>query len=724
MGPLDPQNAPVLEGASLRLGRKRLPLRSGAMHYWRNPRDQWRAALTQLKGLGLPMVETYVPWGVHERPEGGFDFGETDPRKDLSAFLTLAAELDLYVFLRPGPHINAELTYFGLPERVVRDAEIQARTPRGNPVTLYFPPRMFPVPSHASEAYFEAIGDWYGQLAPVVAPHVWPNGPVVMLQIDNEAGYFFRNGPFCQDYHPDAISAWHTFLETRHGSLETAGTRHGRDYSAWPDAQPPRGWDVGKDLGQDGAIDPHRALCRQLDWAKFQEHLLTRAVDRMKRQWFLVAPPVPTVHNLSLGDGGLPASPPAMAEAVDLVGFDYYHAAGSDCDALRTIKRRTLYLSGTFGSGYAPELGVGAPPWFTPLSSNDSITCALAAMAYGLRGFNLYMAVDRDRWYGAPIDAQGAARPEADEWRRLLDALEALEFETLERPARVALLWPREYARLSRATHLLGLASPANLEAMNVDPTAACRPDTFGFEEPIQWAWWQLLATFADALTAANVPYVFVDSEVSAERLKSFDVVFAPTYEFTEAGRWSRLVEAAASGTHVVYGPQRPTLDDRLEPLDAAVGTAPLGDPVSVGSQHAVHALVHEWIERFGLERPYPALVVDTAVHRRGKAERSEASHVPGTGFGGRAPKEHRDGDRDAVLFVVNEGPARNAQLTLPAERDWTRLRDALTGEVFAEDPSMTRLTLPMTAQHVRLLVMETDADAAADTSAAETDHA
>ena len=70
-----------------------------------------------MRWLGLTFVESYVPWGVHETAEGRFDFGEDDPRKDLGAFLDLAKELGLYVFLRPGPHVNAELPYFGLPRR-------------------------------------------------------------------------------------------------------------------------------------------------------------------------------------------------------------------------------------------------------------------------------------------------------------------------------------------------------------------------------------------------------------------------------------------------------------------------------------------------------------------------------------------------------------------------------------------------------------------------------
>jgi beta-galactosidase len=57
---------PKLAGRALRVGNAEVPLHSGAMHYWRLERDAWRPGLEEIKNLGLPIVDTYVPWGVHE----------------------------------------------------------------------------------------------------------------------------------------------------------------------------------------------------------------------------------------------------------------------------------------------------------------------------------------------------------------------------------------------------------------------------------------------------------------------------------------------------------------------------------------------------------------------------------------------------------------------------------------------------------------------------------
>jgi len=657
----------------VRLGRRglrigdtpaELGLWSGAVHYWRLARDDWRPALLETARLGLPIVETYAPWGVHELGPGEFDFGERDPRKDLGAFLDLAGELGLYVFLRPGPHINAELTYFGIPERVVYDKACQARSPRQNPVILSFPPEMFPVPSYASSNYHGEVGRWFDAVAEIAAPRLWPDGPIVLLQVDNEASYYFRDDNYEQDYHPDAVELWRRFIEAKHGRLEDAAGAHRRPYGSWDEVLPPTRFD---------ARTPEE-LPLHLDWAEFKEELITQALARMKRRLARAGlKQVPTVHNLPLGDGGLPLSVPAIDRVVDVVGLDYYHQSRQH----RTIKRRTLYLSGTVPLPYAPELGVGAPYWFPPLSHEDSLFTALVALAYGLRGFNLYMTVDRDRWYGAPIDARGTPRIEAAVWKQLLDALQRLRFHELERRAEVALMVPREYGRLARATHLLGgLLSSSHLEAIGGTPVDGCSEDPLGFDAPVQIDWWWLLGRMSDALTAAGVPYVYVDGETPATRIRGIRLLFTPCYEFVSMERWKRLLELGHKGVTVAFGPRTPTFDDRMRrypfelPADAR-----LVDP-----RHAdeARALVDGFVAELALPRPfraYPA-PVETAVHE--------------------------DADGPKVLFVMQpEDASVDARVEVPGP---VELRDVLSGDRFAGEGEVR---IPLAPKSCRMLAVE-----------------
>src|SRR6185436_16399058 len=138
-------------------------------------------------------------------------------------------------------------------------------------------------------------------------------------------------------------------------------------------------------------------------------------------------------HNLPPGQDATPLNAARVTQVVDLVGFDYYHAATPQNRSI--IARRTSELSvRSEGSGlpaFACEMGAGFPPFFPPLDERDSAFAVLAALAYGLRGFNVYMAVERDRWIGSPIDRHGRPRPFAAFWRKLIAALDATAFHTL-----------------------------------------------------------------------------------------------------------------------------------------------------------------------------------------------------------------------------------------------------------------------------------------------------
>jgi beta-galactosidase len=285
------------------------------------------------------------------------------------------------------------------------------------------------------------------------------------------------------------------------------------------------------------------------------------------------------------------------------------------------------------------------------------------------------MAVDRDRWYGAPIDAFGHARPEATAWRRFLAALENVGFHRAKRDVRVALQWPREYQRLTRATHLLGTLSPAVLEAMGNTPVELCRADTLGFERPIQHAWWDDLARVAAALTAAQVPYVYVDSEAPDARYDGCDVVFAPSYEYASPARFEQLTRLAERGVHVVYGPRRPELDEALLPRTFAL---PGGHSPTRVDDTMAHALVADWVGRFELERPFATLPpVETTVHEIDGEER--------------------------VLFVLNPSNAREAEIALSRP---TVAVDALTGESIAGE---TSLRVAIDGESCRMFLLQSE---------------
>ena len=92
-----------------------------SLFYFRLPREQWRARLEQVRRSGYTCVDVYLPWNFHELAPGRWSF---DGRRDVAAFLDLAAETGLHVIARPGPYICSEWDGGALPAWLGLDAEL------------------------------------------------------------------------------------------------------------------------------------------------------------------------------------------------------------------------------------------------------------------------------------------------------------------------------------------------------------------------------------------------------------------------------------------------------------------------------------------------------------------------------------------------------------------------------------------------------------------------
>ena len=141
---------------------------SGAMHYFRIPREYWRDRLLKLKECGFNTVETYTCWNLHEPSEGVFDFSGM---LDIDEYLKIATELGLYIILRPGPYICAEWELGGLPAWLLTYENMALRC--------------------MDEAYLSKVRRYYTELLTRLRHHFSGNGGnIIMLQVENEYGSY------------------------------------------------------------------------------------------------------------------------------------------------------------------------------------------------------------------------------------------------------------------------------------------------------------------------------------------------------------------------------------------------------------------------------------------------------------------------------------------------------------------------------------------------------
>ncbi len=150
----------------LKLGGSDFYLASGDFHYFRTLPGGWARRLELMRDFGLTAVQVYVPWNLHEKNEGEFDFSGI---LDLAAFLREADKAGLKVLLRPSPYICSECDSGGLPWWLLKNKNMSLRC--------------------NDSAYIAAIARYYNRLCPEFLPYLSTNGgPIIAVAIENEYG--------------------------------------------------------------------------------------------------------------------------------------------------------------------------------------------------------------------------------------------------------------------------------------------------------------------------------------------------------------------------------------------------------------------------------------------------------------------------------------------------------------------------------------------------------
>lgn len=440
----------------LLLGDRPHRLLSGEVHPWRLDTADWERVLDAVQDLGFDTVSTYVSWARHELAPGEFDFSGA---LDVQGFLRLVHSKGMYAVVRLGPNTAAEQEDSGWPRRILDDPACQARRPCGVPYLLATSTHQSYMPSYAAKATLAEVAGWYDAVATQIAPLQWPAGPVIACQVDNEMGFHFQSHAFALDFHPDAVEQYRAFLAADYGDVAALNAAYGTSYDGFDAVSPPT----------DGTDEPEQW---RVDWVRFREHhlrstlallagmLRERGIDR-----------VPLVHNdyprttTPMDLGALETS-----GAVDVAGADIYTTK----EGGRFVRELSRHLAGSSRLPYLAELGTGwlTLPWLLPMRTTpiDEEHAALRAWVHGARAANVYMLVERDRWYGSPISARGEARePKAGFYRRLHRMLDELDWTSLRRDVRVLVLENRDVARRVAARAVLGDVVPCFAQLMPLD---------------------------------------------------------------------------------------------------------------------------------------------------------------------------------------------------------------------------------------------------------------
>jgi len=383
MKPLDFDRLSFMEGD------RRVFLISGELHYFRVPHTGWRDRLQKLKDAGGNCAATYVPWLLHEPEEGQFSFGEA--QLDFERFLEICQDVGLWAVVRPGPYQYSELLHGGLPHWLMTNyPEILSQSLDGRPIKPDISV------SYLHPVFLKKTRRWFEAVVPRLARYqVSRGGAVAAVQIDNELmGIHEWYGSW--DYHPVSMGVgsetgrWPDFLKKRYGTLESVNKAWGTSHATWAEVSP-------IDTNTLGTLAETRRL------KDYNDFYFTVSAEFMQLLggWLVeLGIDAPLIHN-----SGGPGMNAYFEETVNqmgsnfLLGSDHYYNLGLDWgDGTHPTPK---YASKVFYSlgmlehlGMPPtvfELPGGSAMDFPPILGHDLECAYLTNLAYGMKGYNIYV---------------------------------------------------------------------------------------------------------------------------------------------------------------------------------------------------------------------------------------------------------------------------------------------------------------------------------------------
>jgi beta-galactosidase len=505
------------------------------LHYFRVDKKHWSICFERIKRAGFRIISTSVPWNLHQDANKNIDFGGfVDPRKDLIVFLELAREFGFKVILRPGPWIAGQWPNGGLPQFLFSDLKIFARDSKGQELRLnndagvsggYLPSYLHPHFQHFLRNYFKTLIE-------TTKNYIHPRGPIFMVELDFETSFGRYLDPASADYNPDVLAMYYPeFLATRYEDIKKLNQLYKDKAESFATIEPPRNF----------ASLELKDLPKVFDWFCFREYILKTYLSTLEDIFksFTVTP---------LFFRSLYFRPGDLLPAFDLVSQEKDTMLGSNVfpeGSYFDLVQKGRYLHGEYQFAWASSYVSGNPASDKQLHSGLAIYpdglrrfYLVAALISGFKGFNHYMFVDRDHWYGAPLAKDGTISTGYEIAKLFNAAILSTKLNELQAEKKICLIGNRQYQWM----RLLD------------------KPQQFEYIE-------QLLVDTAAGL-CRDLMRLKLDYDIretfDVDKLSKYELLLIPSAEFMPEKMQEGIVELLKKGVNIILCGLMPKYDENF----------------------------------------------------------------------------------------------------------------------------------------------------------------
>jgi len=528
-----------------------LKLFGGEIQYFRLEKKYWEKILTLLKECGFKFVFSYIPWGLHEIEKGKFDFeGKRGEKTDLIKYLELVKKVGLKIAVRPGPFICNEFVYGGYPERIVKEMpeifvlDSQNRTTKG----YWIPKKEGSQPSYLHPKYLEECNIWISAVSNIIKPFLSENnGPVELINLDNEVSYIVMDSMFDSDYNPVMIGKngyYHKFLKNKYKSIENLPSIPFYRAKKFTDIKEPR-----------KLIDVEKNLPYYFDWIEFKEWILSEYLTRLRKMYEKNnIKKVKFYTNLNPHrPEGVPTNPKKFEEGVKgIVGYDFYRTPFLSFSGYSSMARILRYLSATLKFTWSAEFMSG---WWCENVSQCWLTyehhkfMSLSAISNGCKGISYFMFHDREMWGSAPVSNRGNKRSIYYALKNVMKIVNSFEdwdnMKLLSNKIKIAYYKPYHWHTY------LGDPSPCDDSKIHIG-----EPEIEGIEAGVLTTEYE--GIFRLLLLAGYSPSIIEIME-KPEELNDCKVLFFPTGPFIDKKTEKVLYDFVKNGGILICGPFVPS---------------------------------------------------------------------------------------------------------------------------------------------------------------------